>query len=102
MNWADGAMVLTPGNHLLTLLKVHVCVCVFFSVLVLSTLVCMLPVDPVVVLPISAGSAEVRSVEQKMEPLHGHSGTPQTCPCWDLGTPGFHPFMPLRRKPSLK
>lgn len=49
MNWADGAMVLTPSIHLLTLLRVHVCV---FSVLVLSLLVCMPPVDPVVFLPV--------------------------------------------------
>lgn len=30
MNWADGAMVFTPSVHLLTLLRVHVRVCVFF------------------------------------------------------------------------
>lgn len=51
MNWADGAMVFTPSVHLLTLLKVHVRVCVF-SVLVLSTFVCMLPVDPDVFIPV--------------------------------------------------
>lgn len=61
---------------------VRVCV---FSVLALSTLVCMLPVDPVVFLPACAGSLQVRAVERQMELLHGHSVTPQiSSPCWDL------------------
>lgn len=41
-------MALIPSIHLLTLLRAHVCV-FGVDVLALSTLVCMLPVDPVVV-----------------------------------------------------